>query len=85
MSSFIGMTHKAPRLEYNWNLSDTNTRIPEGDRVLATSMVSYVDNDLLTYLCDLEIGIGANDLTEDKLRAWSQRSISRRSSMSQEW
>ena len=36
---------------------------------MAASMVSYVSNDLLTHLCDLEIGIGAYDITDDALRA----------------
>jgi hypothetical protein len=75
MSLNIGMTHKVARLErlcpeamakflkayleYNLNFSDMNTRLPEGDQILATSMVSCVENDVPTHLCDLEIEIGA--------------------------
>jgi hypothetical protein len=78
------MTHKSPRLQgfrleaitkylkaylkSSWGLSDINTKLPEGDQVLATSTVSCVHNDLLTHLCDLEIGIGAKDLADDAIR-----------------
>jgi len=37
---------------------------------LANSMATCVENDLLTYLCDFEIGMGANSVIDDTLRAW---------------
>jgi len=89
MSSYIGMIDKAPRrerfsleaiakllttyLECSWNLCDINTRLPEGDQVSASSMVSCADNYLYTDFCDLKMGIVVNDLTNDSLIVWLEK------------
>jgi hypothetical protein len=66
--------HKASRkdefgFEAITNFLEAYPRLATRDQVLVSSIVSGIDNDLLTHFHLMEIGIGVKDLSDDSLRA----------------